>query len=46
MSKTITYNSQGKDITCMKEFYALKYTCQECNREDCEIREDYSRGEK
>ena len=45
MSKTITYNSQCKDITCMKEFEALKYPCRECNREDCEKREEY-RGEE
>lgn len=40
MSRTITYDSQGNDITCMKEFDALKYPCKECNREcnrnDCE----------
>ena len=41
MSRTITYDIQGKDITCMKEFDALKYPYQECNREDCEEREDY-----
>ena len=41
MSRIITYDSQGNDITCMKEFYALKYPCKECNRTDCEEREDY-----
>ena len=41
MSRTITYDSQGRDITCMKEYGALKYPCQECNREDCEERENY-----
>ena len=41
MSKTITYDSQGRDITCMKEFDALKYPCQECDIEDCEERENY-----
>ena len=40
MSKTIMYNSQGRDITCMKEYGALKYPCQECDREDCDERED------
>ena len=41
MSRTITYDSQGKDITCMKEFDALRYPCRECIREDCEERESY-----
>ena len=41
MSRTITYDSQGRDITCMKEFDALKYPCKECNRTDCEERENY-----
>ena len=45
MSKTIMYDSQGRDITCMKEFDALKYPCRECDRTDCEEREDYSREE-
>lgn len=40
MSRTITYDSQGNDITCMKEFDALKYPCQECDIADCEERED------
>ena len=43
MSRTITYDSQGKDITCMREFDALKYPCQECDRTDCEEREDYEK---
>lgn len=38
MSRTITYDSQGNDITCMKEFDALKYPCKECNRTDYEER--------
>ena len=29
----------------MKEFDALKYPCQECDREDCEEREEYVREE-
>ena len=41
MSRTITYDSQGNDITCMKEFDALKYPCKECDITDCEEREDY-----
>ena len=41
MDRTIIYDSQGKDITCMKEFDALRYPCRECIREDCEERESY-----
>lgn len=41
MSRMITYDSQGNDITCMKEFDALKYPCKECNRTDCDNREEY-----
>ena len=44
MSRTITYDSQGNDITCMKEFDALKYPCKECDRTDCEEREDYEKA--
>ena len=40
MGKIITYDLQGKDITCMKEFDVLKYPCRECNREDCAEREE------
>lgn len=43
MSRIITYDSQGKDITCIREFDALKYPCQECDRTDCEEREDYEK---
>ena len=45
MSIKITYDSQGRDVTCMKEFDALKYPCQECDRIDCEEREEYVREE-
>ena len=41
MSITIMYDPQGRDNTCMKEYDALKYPCRECDREDCEEREDY-----
>lgn len=41
MSKLVTYDSQGNDITCMKEFDALLYPCNECNVVDCEEREQY-----
>ena len=34
MSRIITYDSQGNDITCMKE----------CDRTDCEEREEYYEG--
>lgn len=40
MSRTITYDSHGKDITCMKTFDALKYPCRECDRKDCDEREE------
>ena len=46
MSRTITYDSHGRDITCMKEFNALKYPCIECDREDCEEREEYNREDE
>ena len=38
----LTYDSQGKDITCMKQFDALKYTCDECNIKNCKEREEGS----
>lgn len=41
MDRTISYDLHGNDITCMKEFDALKYPCEECNRTDCEEREEY-----
>ena len=46
MSITITYDSQGKDVTCMKEFDALKYPCQEYDRRDCKKREGYGKEGK
>lgn len=36
MSKTFMYDSQGKDITCMKEYDALENPCEVCNKTDCE----------
>ena len=36
----LTYDSKGRDITCMKEFSALKYPCRECNVIDCDEREE------
>ena len=41
MSRIITCDLQGRDITCMKEFDILKYPCNECDIEDCEERENY-----
>lgn len=43
MSGSIQLNSDGNDITCMKVFGALKYPCRECDREDCEEREEYKK---
>ena len=45
MSRSIQLDSNGNDITCMKEFDALKYPCDSCNRENCEEREDYEKTE-
>lgn len=41
MGRSIQLDSDGNDITCMKEFDALKYPCDECIKEDCEEREEY-----
>ena len=41
MSRTITLDSQGNDITCAKEFDILKYPCDVCNRENCEEKRKY-----
>lgn len=41
MSRSIQLDSDGNDITCMKEFDALQYPCRECDMEDCEEREKY-----
>lgn len=43
MSRLIQINSDGNDITCMKEFDALKYPCRECDREECNERENYDK---
>lgn len=40
MSRSIQLDSDGNDITCMKEFDTLKYPCRECDREDCDEREN------
>jgi hypothetical protein len=41
MSRTITLDSNGNDITCMKVFGALAYPCNDCDIEDCPNRETY-----
>lgn len=41
MSRLIQLDSDGNDITCMKEFDALKYPCRECDRDVCDEREQY-----
>lgn len=43
MSKSIQFDLNGNDITCMKEFDALKFPCMECDKEDCDEREDYEK---
>lgn len=35
MDIRLTYDSNGSDITCMKEYDALKYPCLSCDRKDC-----------
>lgn len=45
MSRSIQLDSDGNDITCMKEFDTLKYPCRECDREDCDEREEYKETE-
>ena len=41
MSRTITLDCDGNDITCMKVFDALKYPCSACDNKDCPDRETY-----
>lgn len=43
MSGSIQLDSDGNDITCMKEFDALKYPCREFDRENCDVREEYKK---
>lgn len=45
MGRVIAYDSQGKDITCMKEFTALEYPCEVCDRTNCEERWKYEKAE-
>lgn len=44
MSRIISFDSEGNDITCMKEFDALEYPCSACDNEDCPDR-DWDREE-
>ena len=41
MSRIVSFDSEGNDITCMKEFDALAYPCNACDNEDCQDRETY-----
>ena len=43
--RIITLDYYGRDITCMKVFDALKYPCRECDRIDCDEREEYEEKE-
>lgn len=45
MSRSIQLDSGGNDITCMKVFNALKCPCQQCDREDCDEKEEYKKAE-
>ena len=41
MGRTISFDYEGHDITCMKVFDALAYPCNACNITDCPDREMY-----
>ena len=41
MSRTITLDNDGNDITCMKVFDALSHPCNACDNKDCPNRETY-----
>lgn len=45
MSRLIQLDANGNDITCMKEFDALKYPCDSCDRANCEERDVYEKPE-
>ena len=44
MSRKITYDAQGNDITCMKVFDALENPCEICDRTECEERKEIEYG--
>ena len=46
MSRSIQLDSDGNDITCMKEFDALKYPCNSCDKKDCEERREILESQK
>ena len=46
MSRTVSFDCDGNDITCMKVFDALKYPCSACDIEDCPDRETYDVDEE
>lgn len=41
MDRTISFDCNGNDITCMKVYDALAYPCDACDIEDCPDRETY-----
>ena len=41
MDRTMRFDCNGNDITCMKVFDALAYPCDTCNIKDCPDREIY-----
>lgn len=45
MSRLIQLDLDGNDITCMKEFDTLRYPCRECDRKDCDEREEHKETE-
>lgn len=46
MDRTISFDCDGNDITCMKVFDALAYPCSACDIEDCPDREIYKDDEE
>lgn len=41
MSRIVSFDSGGNDITCMKVFDGLAYPCSVCDIKDCLDRETY-----
>lgn len=39
MGRTVSFDIDGNDVTCMKEFDALLNSCDACGIEDCPDRE-------
>ena len=42
MSRTVSFDNNGNDITYMKVFDALAYPCDACDIKDCPNRETYN----